>query len=407
MTVGAGPENDLVLTDDTVSRHHLEIHPIADGARVVDLGSTNGTFVGGARVTEVTLSPGSRLKAGSTELLLRPAEEEFEVAPSTEDHFGSVLGKSLAIRKVFGILEKVADSSATVLLTGETGTGKGAFARAIHDKSSRRRKPFVVVDCGAIPAPLMESELFGHEKGAFTGAIAARRGAFEQADDSTVFLDEVGELPLELQPKLLRVLESGEIRRVGGEGVRKINVRIVAATNRDLNTEVAEGRFREDLYYRLAVIRVRIPPLRERSEDIPLLIRSFMEVHGGDTDSLEQSTIAALQTYGWPGNVRELRNLVERSVLLTGGQIRAPQPDNAGRPAARQPIGGDVRGALEALTTFTAPFKEAKDRLLEHFEREYIRSLVERAGDGASISELARLSGLDRKHVRTLLDRHK
>jgi hypothetical protein len=274
--VGARRGADLVLTDGKVSRTHFEIRLDARGYRLRDLESTNGTYVGGLRVNDVYVQPGASIYVGDSRLRFDPLDDSVEVALSRADRFGGLVGRSLVMRELFARLAAVAPTDATVLVTGETGTGKELVAEAIHEHSARKGGPFVVLDCGAIPPNLMESETFGHERGAFTGATAVHAGAFERANGGTLFLDEIGELPLEMQPKLLRALERREIRRVGGARVMQVNIRVVAATNRDLAVEVNKGRFREDLYYRLAVAHLAVPPLRERREDIPLLVEHIL-----------------------------------------------------------------------------------------------------------------------------------
>jgi transcriptional regulator with GAF, ATPase, and Fis domain len=278
LRVGKSSDNDLVLPDDTVSRHHCELVRTARGLLVRDLGSTNQTRIGRSRVTEATLEPGATLTVGDVELVLRADARRAPLMPSDTIQFGDVIGPSLAMRSIFGVLERIAPTDATVLLEGETGTGKDLIARAIHTASSRKSQPFVVVDCGAVSYSLIESELFGHERGAFTGAVASRAGAFETAGRGTIFLDEVGELPIDVQPKLLRVLESGEFRRVGSNRAQRSEARIVAATKRNLKDEVERGKFREDLYFRLAVVPIAVPPLRSRLEDIGTLVDNFLEV---------------------------------------------------------------------------------------------------------------------------------
>jgi hypothetical protein len=269
--VGKAPENDLVLSEESVSRQHCEITRVPGGIRIRDLGSTNGTFVEHARITDATTPVGSVVRVGnSVELALRPDLELLAIEPFPHDELEGVIGSSVAMRRIFRVLDGVAKTEATVLLHGETGTGKEVLARAIV-RRSLRAEPFVVVDCGSVTHTLIQSELFGHERGAFTGAIAQRKGAFESADGGTIFLDEIGELPLDVQPMLLRVLEAREFRRVGGNQTLKADVRVIAATSRDLEREVSAGKFREDLYFRLAVVPVRIPPLRARREDIPAL----------------------------------------------------------------------------------------------------------------------------------------
>src|SRR5580658_2803706 len=281
LRIGKAPDNELVLLDDTVSRHHCELLRADGGVLVRDLGSTNGTRVQGAKVSEAVVQPGAVLQVGEVEIVLRATVRSVEVMPSDKTAFGGVIGQSLAMRSIFGVLERIAPTEATVLLEGETGTGKDVLARAIWQESTRAQGPFVVVDCGAVSYSLLESELFGHERGAFTGAVAARQGAFELADHGTVFLDEIGELPIDVQPKLLRVLETHELRRVGGNKSMKSDVRVLAATKRNLQREVHAGKFREDLYFRLAVVPITVPSLRARREDIPPLVHHILKACGG------------------------------------------------------------------------------------------------------------------------------
>ncbi|HEX7600385.1 MAG TPA: sigma 54-interacting transcriptional regulator, partial [Polyangiaceae bacterium] len=305
-SIGKAPENDLVLSDDTVSRKHCELVREGSSVRVRDLESTNGVRVDGTRVKDAVLSPGAILKVGEVEIAVRPAEKRQDILPSEKSSFGPALGQSLAMRTIFGVLERIAPTEATVLLMGETGTGKDVLARAIVEHSSRKNGPFVVVDCGAVSYSLLESELFGHERGAFTGAVASRQGAFELADGGTLFLDEIGELPLDVQPKLLRVLETREFRRVGGNKPLKTDVRVIAATKRDLEREVRAGKFREDLYFRLAVVPLTVPPLRTRREDIPVLARSVLAAaaQGQEPLPITDDALSALSAHDWPGNVR-------------------------------------------------------------------------------------------------------
>src|SRR3989338_3766351 len=268
MTIGKRENNDFILTDKTVSRNHLEIEYSSDSFLLRDLDSTNGTYLNGSRVKEAYLSPGDMIKVGNSTIEFVAFDEKVKIEPSDKEEFGNLVGKSRKMRQIFAILEKISPTNATVIIEGETGTGKELVARAVHDHSSRKEKPFVVFDCSAVAPNLIESELFGHEKGSFTGAVKARRGAFEAAEGGTIFLDEIGELSLDLQPKLLRALEQREITRVGSNTPVKVDVRVICATNRNLRKEVAENRFREDLYYRLSVVKISIPSLRERSEDV-------------------------------------------------------------------------------------------------------------------------------------------
>jgi DNA-binding NtrC family response regulator len=334
-------------------------------------------------------------------LLYQPVEVIEAAPPSVRQEFGGLVGCSLAMRQVFGVLEKVAPTNATLLLTGETGTGKGATARAIHSQSSRASAPFVVVDCGAISPTLIESELFGHERGAFTGATDARAGACEEADGGTLFLDEVDDLPLELQPKLLRVLEEREVKRLGAVRPVRLDLRVIAATKVDLRQAVKDGTFREDLYFRLSVVQVELPPLRERREDISLLCQVFLDPEEAGTvwDQLSPALRDQLESYHWPGNVRELRNVLERIryVGVTGQLGFAPLPPE---PEPQEASSSDQGLPVD----FERPFREVKSELIDAFEREYLERLLER--DGGNIAAAARSAGLNRKYFYDLLRKH-
>jgi DNA-binding NtrC family response regulator len=272
-------------------------------------------------VREGYLAAGSVIRLGQTELTFSPLEERLENLRSPADRFGALLGSSPPMREVYAILERVAPTDVTVLLEGETGTGKELAAQAIHANSRRADGPFIVFDCGAVAPNLIESELFGHEKGAFTDAVKARQGAFELADNGTIFLDEIGELSLDLQPKLLRVLDQRETKRVGADRPVSVNVRIIAATNKDLENEVKAGQFREDLFYRLSVVRVIMPPLRKRKEDIETIANNALAGISAEINkkitSLSPEAAAALTSYSWPGNVRELKNVLGRAAALS------------------------------------------------------------------------------------------
>jgi transcriptional regulator with GAF, ATPase, and Fis domain len=387
--VGKAPDNDLVLSDESVSRHHCEVRLRGSEVRLVDLGSTNGTTVDGVRAVEVILSSASLIRLGSTSIRVSAVSEPLRIELSRRDRFGGLLGTGAAMREVFSVLERVAPSEATVLLEGESGTGKELAAEGIHAHSARVDGPFVTVDCGAIAEGLIESELFGHVRGAFTGAIGDRVGLFEQAHGGTLFLDEVGELPLALQPKLLRALEKRQVRRVGSSETHPIDVRVVAATNRDLAVEVNRGTFREDLFFRLAVVRVKLPPLRQRAEDVPMLVRHFVDCLAPDRVDLSAELVGSLAQRSYPGNVRELRNAVERALALASNKLS----DAPGTPAPSD---------LDALIEL--PFKEGSRRLTEEFERRYLERAMRLSG--GSVSGAARIAGLSRRHVHNLLRRH-
>jgi transcriptional regulator with GAF, ATPase, and Fis domain len=428
--IGARSGNDLQLTDSQVSGLHCEIRLDERGYRLRDLDSTNGTFAGGLRINDVYVPPGAIITAGGTKFRFQPLGETVAVDLSPRTRLGGLIGKSVPMREMFARLEKLAPSDATVLISGETGVGKELVAESLHEHSPRVDGPLVVLDCGSIPQNLIESELFGHERGAFTGAISAYAGAFERAHKGTLFLDEIGELPLGMQPKLLRVLERKEVRRIGGTKTIQVDIRVVAATNRDLGVEVNRGRFREDLYYRLAVARVHVPPLRERREDIELLIEHFLallDAGDGEDARLAPETVELMKKHDWPGNVRELRNVIERALLLSESPIAAGEPNmrsTAQHQALREssgplaiaelPVGGgaalpvagaggeiDVDIAIPIDTTI--PFKDAKQALVTEFERRYIRRLL--AEHGGNISAAARVAGIDRMSIHKMLHR--
>jgi transcriptional regulator with GAF, ATPase, and Fis domain len=406
VSIGKAPDNDLVLPDDTVSRHHCVLERGPSGIVVRDLGSTNQTRVGRTAVLEATIEPGSTLVVGNVELLLRAEPNRAQIMPSESPVFGEAIGPSLAMRSIFGLLERIAPTDACVLLEGETGTGKDVLSRAIHEKSQHREHEFMVVDCGAISYNLIESELFGHERGAYTGAVAARQGAFELAGRGTVFLDEVGELPLDVQPKLLRVLESGEFRRVGGNKTLKAEARIIAATKRNLREEVERGKFREDLYFRLSVVPITVPPLRQRREDIPALVERFLEqtrrrVPSAADVTLSRETLAALSAHDWPGNVRELRNVLDRAIYVAaaGGERDVRLVD--------MPVPANPQGSAQpAYPTFAAEksYREVRTEFEADFERRYVSWLLDR--HAGNISAAAREAKMDRKHLYDLARKH-
>ncbi len=376
--VGSGTECDLVLDDRAVSRRHVSFELLAGRVRVRDLGSRNGVSFLGARVSEAMVPLGASVTVGRSTLAIR-AIAHHGLEPSTASSFGDLLGQSVAMRQVFAALERLSSSDATVLFVGENGTGKEAAARALHLNSQRAAKPFVVFECAAASPELFESQLFGHVRGAFTGAERDQAGLIESAGDGTVLLDEVGALPLELQPRLLRLLESRDYLRVGDTVRRKTPARLLASTQRDLSLAVREGTYREDLYYRLAVAEVVLPPLRERRDDITLLVELFARQFRGIGVHCSAATLEALQLEAWPGNVRELRNAVTRALALGEWKLER---------------------AADAPTTFQA----ARHKVLDAFEREYLRTLLER--HHGNVSAAAREAGLARSAFYRLLGRH-
>jgi DNA-binding NtrC family response regulator len=382
--IGTHLSNQVVVVDETVSRHHLEVTALPDGYRIVDLDSSNGTFIGGVRVGEVQTGPTVVLQLGQTVLRLQASAAEAPVPASSATEFGPLVGRSLAMRELFAQLERVGESDCAVLVEGETGAGKERVAEAIHAASPQAAGPFVVVDCAALAPGLMESELFGHARGAFTGAVADRKGLIAMADGGTLFLDEIGELPLPLQVKLFGVLDRRRVVPLGGTQSHPVRVRVVAATHRDLLRRTNQGQFRSELYYRLAVVRVRVPPLRERLEDLPLLVDCCLRqlrAREGEHIPEQLSAVAMAHLYAqpWPGNVRELFNAVEQVAL----QLPASTP-------RREPLAWN-------------PYYATRAQALEDFNRAYFTALVQR---GANVSQLARDAGLDRRYLIRILKRY-
>jgi DNA-binding NtrC family response regulator len=383
VTIGTGPDQNLQLTDPYVSCQHCVIRISDDGLICEDLDSTNGTFVAGVRVTRAVITPGDTITVGETALSVElPGDTRSESLPGN-DRFGRVLGRSAAIRRVFAVLERVAVTDATILIEGETGTGKSALAEAIHERSPRARAPFVVVDCGALPRNLLEPELFGHERGAFTGAVESRVGLFESARGGTILLDEIGELPIDLQPKLLRALERRVIRRVGSNLEVPIDVRLIAATNRDLQAAIHQRTFRSDLWYRINTVRVVIPPLRERREDIEVLVAVFYQQALDDPAAVPpRALVRAMMRGAWHGNVRELQSAVERSLM--------------GFPCLEDEASGEAKHGI--------PFRRAKNLAAQDWEKRYLSELLP-AHDG-NVSRAARAAKMNRSYLSELVHRH-
>nr|HEX4318892.1 sigma 54-interacting transcriptional regulator [Kofleriaceae bacterium] len=381
LSIGTSEGNGLRLADPAVSRHHCALRTSERGLEVRDLGSRNGTHVGDCEVVRAFVRGGARITIGETTVAVRVLDSEIEQPLAQSDRLVGLLGGSPAMRRMYPLIEHCAHNASTVLVRGETGTGKELVAEAIHELGPRRRAPFVVIDCGALSAELAESELFGHERGAFTGADAARAGAFEQADGGTVFLDEIGELPLALQPLLLRVLEARTIRRVGASAdMRAVDVRVIAASHRDLRALVNDKRFRADLYYRLDVMRVEVPPLRERAGDVAMLAAQFWRELRPDR-AVPEPLLARLAAQAWPGNVRELRNAVERAALIGWAHEAAP-------PAAQVDVA----------------YQAARDRVVWEWEAGWVARLV--AAHGGNLSRAARAATMGRSYLRELCRKH-
>ena len=426
--VGSAPGSGIVVSDPTISRLHAELEVKLDGVWLRDLGSRNGSFVDGLQVTGARVPDKGKIRLGSTELIVdyNPTQRRsIEIWPTAG--FGKLVGTSVAMRELFATLARVAPMDSSVLVYGETGTGKELVARAIHDASPRASKPFVVVDCAALPENLLDAELFGHTRGAFTGAHHARAGAIESAEGGTVFLDEIGELPISMQPKLLRVLESRTVRRVGEHTHRNVDVRFLSATHRDLLTMVSAGEFREDLYFRLAVLPIHVPALRLRKEDIESLVSHFLRAPGGGSSHIPAELMRELKGRPWRGNVRELRNFVERARALgatealamtsqrehvSSGEISAASlsQSQSAPPISSPSLGGTssdpppVTMNLTDARMFEQAYKDFRETWIDSGEREYVRRLLLR--HDRNVAAAAREAEVDRTYIYRLIRKH-
>jgi DNA-binding NtrC family response regulator len=386
--LGSGRAADILVADETVSRLHAELTLAPEGVLLTDLGSRNGTYYLGQRVQQMALALGSRFRIGNTELSLECDRQTLDqLQPADITSYGGALGLSPRMRRLFAVLLRLESSLTNVLLQGETGTGKDLLARAIHDHSQVSSGPYVAINCGMLDRGLARSELFGHKRGAFTGAVENRIGAFEAAAGGTLFLDEVGELPLDVQPALLRALESGAIIRIGDTLERRVNVRVVAATNTELSAAVEQKVFRADLYYRLAVVTLQLPPLRERSEDLDSLTRHFAEQLG--LREIPAELVAELHRRPWPGNVRELRNVLQAYHAIGSFEIATAGESD------------ELEGALLRWLNPTADYAAQKQVLLDTFQRTYLAALLRHTQGNQS--EAARISGLQRSYLGQLL----
>jgi DNA-binding NtrC family response regulator len=397
LRIGKSTDNDVVLEHPTVSRNHLVVRRQGDQFLVQDLGSTNGTFIDGAQVREAFLRAGALLEVGDVQLRFQPQIRALEVSPANEDRLGDLVGASTPMRQIFSLMKRIAPTDSTLLLVGETGCGKGAASRTIHKLSPRAQGPFIVFDCASVSDSLIESELFGHEKGAFTGAVAQRVGCLERANGGTLFIDEIDDLSLDLQPKLLRALEDREFRRLGQSGQPiKFDTRVIAASKKDLWSEAQAGRFREDLYFRLSVFTVTLPSLRDRREDIPLLVDAMSPAP--IWDRLPEARKEQFMGHTWPGNVRELRNAVERMKHM------ADIPELSAETLLKEVHSPQTPQGESLPVDYAGPFKECKEELVRAFEREYLTRLLSKSR--GNIAKAARDAGLDRKHLYSLLHKY-
>jgi DNA-binding NtrC family response regulator len=388
LRVGSGADCAFVLTDTQVSRRHLQLHATDAGIEISDLDSRNGSYFRGGRIKQLVVGVGASITIGRTELTVRvpPAPNETSLPP---ERFGELIGRSPQMLQLFQTLARAARSDATVLLHGETGTGKELCAAALHEHSARAKQPFIVCDIGTMTHSLIESELFGHVRGAFTGADADRVGAFSAAHRGTLFLDALDELDRDLQPRLLRVIEQGHVKPLGAATHHEVDVRVIVSSRRDLRVEVKEGRFREDLYHRLSVVPVSVSPLRERREDIPLLVTHFL---AGTGLEVPEESLTLLREYAWPGNVRELRNVLTYATSMmseSAPRVLSPSLFLIEQQSAPLPLGS---------------FREEKTRIIASWERQYLERLLEHAN--GNVSEAARLSGVERASLHRVLRRH-
>jgi transcriptional regulator with GAF, ATPase, and Fis domain len=383
--VGCAPGCHLVLTDPTVSRIHCEIAVSRQGIRIKDLQSTNGTYVDGVRIYDAELRHGSTLRIGESAVRIGVEHGRAVVPLAPLDRFGDIIGSSPEMRAIYAMIPRIAQSQTTTLIHGETGTGKELVARAIHDMSARADKPFVVIDCAGLAPGVIESDLFGHVRGAFTGAIADRSGLFEAAHGGTIFVDEIADLPLSLQPRLLRVLEMREVRRLGANHSIAVDVNVIAASSRPLSTYVNAGQFREDLFYRLAVAEIELPPLRTRGNDIAEIARHMWTRFAGPDKPIPEDLLLSVWSRSWPGNVRELRNFIERAAKLG-------VPTSAGLERSR---------SVATAVPVNLPLKEARRVWSEQFETLYAHAMLERTE--GNVTRAAELAGVNRRSFQRML----
>jgi DNA-binding NtrC family response regulator len=399
LTIGTARSNHLVMSDPTISRFHLELVNGSDAVSVRDLGSRNGVWLGATALERARVPIGAELALGRSRIrILDGARKNVDTHQALE--LQGLYGADPSMRRLMGTLLRVAPTNVAVLISGESGTGKELIARALHAQSNRAARPFVVVDCAALTPNLTTSALFGHERGAFTGAERKHIGAFERASGGTVFLDEVGELSLELQPQLLGVLERKRFLRVGGTEEINVDVRVVSATNRDLRGEVNRGAFREDLYYRLAVVNLEVAPLRKRLSDLPLLAEHFLREVGGTapfSQVFDEKVLAQMMRHDWPGNVRELRNFVEALVAIGEAPSHEPRRDSSEEDS-------DIERVAVNERILTMRYADARAAVLGVFEKHYLAHLLRKAG--GNVSSAARTASMDRSYLIKLLEKH-
>jgi two-component system, NtrC family, response regulator HydG len=394
LLVGQSSSCDLRLTDRHASRRHAAFEVSAGRLQLTDLGSTNGTTVNDVLVKAASLRGGELVRLGETAVQVTVVETATVVRLPSQTSYGRMVGGSAEMRRLYPLCDKLAGANVAVLIEGETGTGKELLAESLHENGARASGPFVVFDCTSVPPSLVESELFGHERGAFTGAVTTRKGVFEQAQSGTLLIDEIGDLDLALQPKLLRALERSEIRRVGGNQTIKVDVRILSATRRDLDREVQAGRFRDDLFHRLGVARIELPPLRQRRGDVTLLARALAAQLGGATGAIPEQVLMRWEDYSWPGNIRELRNAVMRFVALGEAHVGGGVDGGAD---VREPGGGVAEGTIDEILAMRLPYSDARRRVLGEFERRYVERVL--AEHGGNVLRAAAASGIARRHL--------
>jgi len=401
--LGKGPLCQLRLTDQRVSRRHLALDVVANGLRVQDAGSTNGSQINGLTITDVVVRGGELVHIGDTTLRVDPdAPATAELSPATS--FGRVVGASPEMRRLYPLCERLAASDVPLVIEGETGTGKELLAESLHEASARARGPFVVFDCTAVPPSIAPAALFGQEAGAVPGILATTKGVFEQADGGTLLIDEIGDLDITLQPNLLRAIERAEIRRVGSDRTVRVNVRVIATTRRDLDREVQAGRFRDDLFYRLAVARIELPPLRDRQGDVALLAEHFWKALGGGAAPLPYDLLLRLEDAAWPGNVRELHNAIARRIALGEHALRA-EAARLAAPASSEPgklAGEDV---VDRVLSLDLPLGASRDLVIDDFERRYVARVLAR--HGGDIAKAAAASGIARRYFQLIRARQK